>query len=306
MHKIRLFLVLGLLIVGGALATRGTSDPTVSLDSLGELWSDTLRDTDQIGMKITRVNDTDEMKIGTELARTFPESDAQNHAAQVYIGAVGETVAQRVRRHGIRYQFHLVDSPAINAFALPGGQIFVTSGMLNFVESEAELAAVLGHEVSHVDLRHCIERYQYEIKLKKAGMPEAGWMVELAHHLATFSFAPYQELEADAQGERLSIEAGYDPDAAAALFVRMKAHFGEPSRSQATTPAGEVAQSLGEAMEAYFRSHPPTEERARKLEDLVARHRADLKGLSFYVGKENLHNQVQRSRHEYPNEFRTF
>ena len=59
-------------------------------------------------------------------------------------------------------------------------------------------------------------------------------------------------------------------------------------------------------MEAYFRSHPPTEERARKLEDLVARHRADLKGLSFYVGKENLHNQVQRSRHEYPNEFRTF
>jgi hypothetical protein len=59
-------------------------------------------------------------------------------------------------------------------------------------------------------------------------------------------------------------------------------------------------------MEAYFRSHPPTEERTRKLLDLVAQHRAALKGLSFYVGKENLHNQVQRSRHEYPNEFRTF
>lgn len=306
MPKIRFFLVLGLLIVGGALATRGTSDPTVSLDSLSELWSDTLRDTDQIGMKMTRVTDADEMKIGAELAGTVPESGPQNHAAEAYISAVGETVTQHVRRHGIRYQFHLVDSPAINAFALPGGQIFVTTGILDFVESEAELAAVLGHEVSHVDLRHCIERYQYEIKLKKAGMLEPGWMVELAHHLATFSFAPYQELEADAQGERLIIETGYDPDAAPALFVRMKAHFGEPSRTPATTPAGEVAQSLGEAMEAYFRSHPPTEERTRKLLDLVAQHRAALKGLSFYVGKENLHNQVQRSRNEYPNEFRTF
>ena len=306
MPKIRFFLVLGLLIVGGALATRGTSDPTVSLASLSELWSDTLRDTDQIGMKMTRVSDADEMKLGAELAGTMSESGPQNHAAEAYISAVGETVTQHVRRHGIRYQFHLVDSPTINAFALPGGQIFVTTGMLNFVESEAELAAVLGHEVSHVDLRHCIERYQYEIKLKKASMPEPGWMVELAHHLATFSFAPYRELEADAQGERLSIEARYDPDAAAALFVRMKAHFGEPSRTPATTPGGEIAQSLGEMMSAYFRSHPPTEERARKLDDMVARHRGDLRGLSFYVGRENLHDQIPRSQREYAGEYRTF
>jgi predicted Zn-dependent protease len=306
MPKIRFFLALGLLIVGGVLATRGTSDPTVSLASLGELWSDTLRDTDQIGMKMTRVSDVDEMKIGTELAGKMSEPSPQNHATEAYVNAVGETVTQNVRRQGIRYQFHLVDSPANNASALPGGQIFVTTGMLNFVESEAELAAVLGHEISHVDLRHCIERYQYEISLKKAGMPEAGWIMDLAHHLATFSFAPYQELEADAQGERLSIEAGYDPDAAATLFIRMKKHMREPSRTLATTPAGEVAQSLGDAMNAYFRSHPPTEERARKLEDLVARHSTGLKGFSFYVGKENLHDQVPRSQREYPGEYRRF
>jgi len=306
MHKIRFFVVLGLLIVGAALATRGTSDPTVSLASMSELWSDALRDTDQIGMKMTRVSDADETKIGAELAGTISESSPHNHAAEAYISVVGESVTQHVRRHGVRYQFHLVDSPVINAFALPGGQIFVTTGMLNFAESEAELAAVLGHEVSHVDLRHCIERYQYEIKLKKAGMPEVGWIMELAHHLATFSFAPYQELEADAQGERLSIEAGYDPDAAAVLFIRMKVHMGEPSRTPATTPAGEVAQSLGEAMNAYFRSHPPTEERTRKLEDVVTQHRTALKGLSFYVGKENLRELVPKSQLQYPGEYRRF
>ncbi|MGA7409407.1 MAG: hypothetical protein WBW33_02915 [Bryobacteraceae bacterium] len=68
MPKLRFFFVLGLLVAGAALATRGTPDPSVSLGSLTELWSDTLRDTDQIGMKVTRVSASDEMRIGAELA----------------------------------------------------------------------------------------------------------------------------------------------------------------------------------------------------------------------------------------------
>src|SRR5208283_227294 len=276
---------------GAALATRGTPDPRVNLGSLTELWSDTLRDTDQIGMKFTRVSAADEMKTGAELAGRFGAS-GQRIAGEAYVGAVGQTVAEHVRRHEIRYQFHLIESPAINAFALPGGQVFVTTGMLNFVDSEAELAAVLGHEISHVDLRHCIERYQYEATLEKAGMPEAGQALELAHRLATFSFTPDQELEADAQGQRMSIEAGYDPDAAAALFLRMQARLREPSPAPATTPVGEVTQSAGAALESYFRSHPPSEERASQLEDMVNRNRSGLHGSAFYVGKQNLHLRI--------------
>ncbi|MGA7409406.1 MAG: M48 family metallopeptidase [Bryobacteraceae bacterium] len=228
-----------------------------------------------------------------------------NNADEAYVGSVGRTVAEHVRRHDIRYQFHLIDSPAINAFALPGGQIFVTTGMLNFVDSEAELAAVLGHEISHVDLRHCIEHYQYEATLEKAGMPEAGQVAELAHRLATFSFTPSQELEADAQGQRMSIEAGYEPDAASALFLRMQARLHQPSRAPATTPYGEVSQSVGGAIESYFRSHPPSGNRSRQLEDMVNHHRTELQGRAFYIGKQNLHNRVQRSQQEYPDEYRT-
>jgi predicted Zn-dependent protease len=62
----------------------------------------------------------------------------------------------------------VVASAEVNAFALLGGQVFVTRGMLGFVESEAELAAVLGHEIAHVDLRHCVERYQYEYRSARA------------------------------------------------------------------------------------------------------------------------------------------
>jgi len=305
MPRIRFFLVLASLIAGAALATRGTTDPVVSLESLTELWSDTLRDTDQIGMKVTRVSDADEMRIGAELANLVGQFGPEDPAAQPYVSAVGQIVAQHVSRRGIHYQFHVVNSSVINAFALPGGQIFVTSGMLNFVESEAELAAILGHEISHVDLRHCIERYQYEAKLNKAGMPDIGQIVEIAHRLATFSFAQYQESDADAQGERMSIESGYDPEAAAALFRRMRTHLGERSRTPATTPSSEIGQSVGDALSSFFRTHPPSEERARDLDAIVGRQRPALKGKSFYVGRQNAAERTPRSARDYPGEYRT-
>jgi beta-barrel assembly-enhancing protease len=296
--------VLTLLVVGAVLATRGTSDPQVSLNSMVELWSDTLRDTDQIGMKLTRVSDAEEMKIGSDLARGVADMGPEDADAARYVTGVARPLAAHLRRPGIHYQFHVIDSPQINAFALPGGQIFVMRGLLEFVESEAELAAVLGHEMSHVDLRHAIEHYQYEAKLTKAGTPEVGQIVEIAHRLVMLGFSPRQELEADAQGERLSVQSGYDPDAESALFTRMKARFHEPSRVQAATPAGEVTEAAGDAIEAYFRSHPPSEERIAQLDDMLARNRAEFAGRQFYAGKENLRERVPRASHEYAGEYR--
>jgi len=188
--RLKLVVVVVMLLGGAVLATRGTSDPDVSLSSLVELWADTLRDTDQIGMKMTRVSDGEEMKIGADLARGVADMGAEDAAGTSYVTAVAQPLLPHLRRPGIRYQFHVVDSPQINAFALPGGQIFVMRGLLDFVESEAELAAVLGHEVSHVDLRHCIEKYQYEAKLKKSGAPELGWLVEMAIAWSALDFRP--------------------------------------------------------------------------------------------------------------------
>lgn len=305
MRKFRLALVFAVLVGGAALATIGPNDGRVNLSSLMALWSDAIRDTDQIGMRLTRLSDAEEMDIGSRLAPSVLSWAPETAADSAYITAVAQTLLPHIQRPGIHYTFRVIDTPDINAFAMPGGNVFATTGLLGFVESEAELAAVLGHEISHVDLRHCVERYQYEYRLRKAGMPEAGWIVESAHRLATMGFSPYQESDADLAGERLVIQAGYDPDAAAALFNRMKAHFGEPTPQPATTPVNEMGQAVGEAIGSYFRTHPPSAERARQLNEMVAQHRRTLKGRSFYVGKQNLQKRTARSKQPFPAEFRT-
>jgi beta-barrel assembly-enhancing protease len=304
MHRISFVLVLALLAAGVVLATIGASGHPVNFGSLLSLWSDVLRDTDQIGMRLTRLSDAEEMRIGSELARfmsTFPRDAGDEN----YVTDVAQSLLPRVRRPGIHYQFRVIRSPQVNAFSLPGGQVFITTGMLATLESEAELAAVLGHEIAHVDLRHCVERYQYEYRLKKAGAPELGSMVGLAHRLATLGFSSDQELEADARGEALAIQAGYDPDAIAALFERMKARFHEPAPRAASTPAGEVAQAAAEAVGSYFRTHPPFAEREQQLAEMRARNHRELKGRSFYTGKENLRTRTARARREWGTEFRS-
>src|SRR5260370_35355624 len=190
-------------------------------------------------MKLTRVSDAEEMRIGSALARGITETGDEAEAA--YVEAVAQPLLTHVRRQGIHYEFHVIESPQINAFALPGGQIFVMRGLLDFVDSEAELAAVLGPGVSHVDLRHCIERYQYEATLKKAGAPELGSVVEMAHRLATFAFSPQQELDADALGQTLSVAAGYNPAAPADLFKRTPARFHDTAQPPATTREVEMS-----------------------------------------------------------------
>lgn len=288
----RTIAILVLLAAGAVLATFGTPDRRVELASVFDLWHDALRDADAVTLKATRVSDAEEMRLGADIAQSLLQSYQEDPAAGAYVSSVASRLIPGVQRKGIRYQFHVIDSTGINAFALPGGQVFVLRGLLDFVDSEAELASVLGHEASHVDLRHCIEHYQYELRL--------GRTVEFAHRIMTAGFAPQQELEADAQGERLAVEAGYDPAAASALFLRMQRAFNEPPRTPAATPAREVTGTLAHALGDFFRTHPPSADRARALA-VTATH---FKGKTFYVGKKNLQQRTSRAQHEFPDEFR--
>jgi len=293
------YAVLGLMAVCGAAVSMGSKDPQVSLDSAREIWSDVLRDVDEFGLQTTRVSAQEEMEFGAALAEQIKGWGAEDPKESEYVAEVAAELLPHVNRKAIRYQFHVIQSPQVNAFALPGGQVYLLSGLMAFLESESELAAVVGHEMSHIDLRHCIERYQYELTLKKAGAGGAAGLVNLAHGLVAMGYSQDQELEADAGGERLAIEAGYDPDAAAAVFDRMKLKFGEHAASRASTPLGEAGQAVWEALGSYFQSHPPSEQRARALRDLASGNRGTMGGRVIYKGVRNYEERVARSRQEF-------
>ncbi len=241
----------------------------ISLESLRTIWSDTLRDTDQLGLRATRMSDADEMRLGREVANQARERWNEDEEESAYAAIVAAPLLPHVRRRGVQYQFRAIQSDEVNAFALPGGYVFVTTGMLEFVQSKDELAAVLGHEISHVDLRHPVERYQYGWKLRKVGAREAGALLSFAHWLVSVGYSQDQEVDADAQGVRLAAEGGYDAAAVLLLFQRMKVEFGEGAWAPAATPAGELKRALGSVIGSYFRTHPPTESRLRKLEALT-------------------------------------
>src|SRR5262245_32496756 len=213
--------ILALLVLSGVTVLVGETEQGVNLSSVMEIWADVLRDVDHFGFTLTRVSDQEEVRVGKEVSRSVMRWWQEDPDWTPYVSAVGATLVPYVRRKGIRYEFHVLESEQINAFALPGGQIFVLTGMLKILLSEAELAAVLGHEISHVDLRHCIERFQYEPTLQKVGMGELGKFAEIGRRLLTVGYTKYEELEADAQGVRLSIAAGYNPAAGAQVFDRL-------------------------------------------------------------------------------------
>ena len=229
---------------------------------------------------------------------------------QAYVTNVGHTLLEHSQRRGIQYRFSIVDSPTINAYAVAGGGIYVTTGMLRFLESEAELAAILGHEISHVDLMHCIERLQYELAARKIVGKDLALIARIGYMLVGLGFSEQQELEADSGGVILSAKARYDPLAAKPIFERL-AKFEEKTHEERKGPKAkpslmlqEVGVALGKALDQYFATHPPTGIRVRELTRVYERNARAWKGQRFYVGRSNYQDRIPRLSQERPGEWR--
>jgi predicted Zn-dependent protease len=245
----------------------------VSANALVAVAADAQRDLTRAPLRLTRLSDDEEIAVGKELAAqySFPAEKLtpEEQALETYVQRVGTSVSANAHRR-LPYSFHLLpDRAMLNAFSLPGGPVYIGEGMTDLMTSEDELAAVLAHEVEHIDHYHCAERVQVEARLRNLQLDVVGALVQIPLQVWEAGYNKDEELEADREGMRLAVLRGYSPYGAVNLFER----FGKLQREyviHAQSPEEELSQLAIQGLQGYFRSHPLPSERLAQANRLIA------------------------------------
>jgi len=278
----RVLALVAILLVAGAslyFAQHRTRKDAVSANAALDAAAEWQRDLTRAPMHFTRISDDQETRIGDELARQYgseqPPETAENAAMERYVNEVGRRVAGHAKRK-LAFRFHLIPSAdLINAFALPGGHVFVGRGLLDQMTSEDELAFVLGHEIEHIDHYHAAERIQIDAQLKNLNLDIVAAVAQIPLSLWQAGYSKEQEFEADREGLRIAAAAGYSPQGAVNLLDRWTQLHSEYV-IHAETPTGELSQVAIEGLTGYFRTHPLPAERLAQVNEVIAQDGLDV------------------------------
>jgi len=213
-----------------------------------------------------------EITLGKQVTAEV-EKEAKIHpdaALQAYVQGIGARLARVSPRQDVSYAFKVIDAPdTVNAFALPGGNMYVYTGLMRLCENEAELAGVMAHEIAHVALQHhgkSLTR-QYGIQVVTSMVlgenPNAAAQVVsgLLGQAMTSRFSRQEEIEADTLGMEILFRAGYNPGAMRSFFNKM---------------LSEEKKNGGGTWLPIFASHPPTADRLANLNARFTQYPADM------------------------------
>ncbi|MFZ2218812.1 MAG: M48 family metalloprotease [Rhodoferax sp.] len=204
---------------------------------------------------------------------------------QAYVNELGQRLAKQSHRNNLQWHFTVLDSPEINAFALPGGYVYVTRGIMAYMEDEADLAGVIGHEIGHVTARHGAQRATRQqdaglgvlaatllgAVLESQGMSGAGQLAsDVSQSVASGYIASYgreQELQSDQLGAEYLARSNYDPQNMVNVITVLK-NQERFAADQARAEGRPVAEGS-----SWLASHPSNEERLRNITQLAAQYK---------------------------------
>ena len=214
-----------------------------------------------------------DIRLGQQISKEIEgELTLVRHAALLkLVGTIGQRLKDASPEPAFKlfpYSIHVVDSPEVNAFALPGGPVYVNTGIIELCDSEDQLASVLAHEMSHVAARHATEMLTTEnltqmalqlgvsaIVIAGIPFPAIAWEgTKLGYVLGLLKYSRGKEAEADRLGLEVMNAAGYDPNEMAAVFRKL----------------AEQERSLPSVVERFTSSHPLSEDRMHEVERLAA------------------------------------
>lgn len=216
-----------------------------------------------VSRSITGIDQEEEIEIGHDAAALLlgAAPPVKDKAIQTYVNRVGRWVANQTERPDLPWRFCVLDTPSVNAFATPGGNIFITRGLLYSLRNEAELAGVLAHEAAHVISKHHIEAMTSLTSgagglLKLYKQTDEGrdnfattTLVDTFKNLYTSGLDQDDEFEADRMGVVIAARAGYDPYALIAVLQTL-----------------ETGDRDNQNLSLMFKTHPEPRERITRLE----------------------------------------
>jgi len=209
-----------------------------------------------------------EMALGLQSAQDVLKKEKESHDEffNERVRRVGWRIAAAANKPEYKWEFHVIEKKDVNAFCLPGGKVFVYTGILNLTTSNDELAAVMGHEIAHALLRHGAERVSTAMAAQLGGAaasmalsssvsPAAGQVFNQAYGVGAqvgvlLPHSRAQESEADEVGMILAAKAGYDPAGALSLWRKMDAY----------------AKSKGQNVPGWLSTHPTTQDRIAAIQ----------------------------------------
>jgi predicted Zn-dependent protease len=211
--------------------------------------------------ELALVSKEQEIEIGKQGAQEIQQSIGRypDPKVQAYVEGIGKRMAAKSERPDLPWSFTVLDDPVVNAFALPGGPVFVTRGILAHMNSEAELASVLGHEIGHITARHSVQQISKQ-QLAQVGLGlgmilsedvrQYGQLAGVGLQLMFLKFGRDAEAQSDELGFEYMTALGYDPREMANVFT--------------TLARSSQAQGGGGRLPEWLSTHPDPENRAGK------------------------------------------
>jgi predicted Zn-dependent protease len=222
--------------------------------------------------ELSLISESQEIQMGQQAAREVAQTIGFYNDAKVqaYVAGIGKQMAAESERPHLPWEFHVVDDASVNAFAIPGGFIYVTRGLMTSINTEAELASVIGHEIGHVTNRHSVQQ------ISKAQLAQLGLGIGsiLSSDIARFGqlasaglgilFLKYgrdAEHQADQAGFRYALNENYDVREAPKVFQTL----------------GRISEAGGQGrLPEWLSTHPNPENRINRLEKMIDTVKIDL------------------------------
>jgi predicted Zn-dependent protease len=222
------------------------------------------------GRQLALINQSQEIAMGEA---SHPEVIAQfgmvqDTALQQYFSKLGADLARVSHRPDLPWHFTIVDSPVVNAFAVPGGYVYITRGIIEYMNNEAELAGVVGHEIGHITARHSVTQLSQQqlfglgLTLGSVFSPtfrQFGQLAQMGLQVLLLKYSREDERQADELGIQYMTKLGYDPDQMSKFFQVFLT----------------MEEESGQAIPSWLSSHPTTTERIKATADYAARARQE-------------------------------